>query len=559
MSIHAARALALTCALLIACGGDDGGSGSGFTSLTAATTTGATTTTDPTDTTGGSTSPTTSAGTSSGEPTTGDPSVCGDGSVGPDEQCDDGNMVDGDACTNTCTLAVCGDGVVGPGEACDDANDIDDDSCGNDCAAATCGDGKLQPLEDCDDGNADDTDACLSTCLAAACGDMAVQTGVEDCDDGNADDTDACVAGCKAAACGDGFVQAGVEACDDGNVSDADQCTSQCQAPTCEDQAKNGDETDVDCGGATCPKCQLEAACAAPSDCASGSCSGGLCKVATTCAAIKAGDPMAASGVYPIDPDGNGPKPAFDVRCEMAIDGGGWALVLNLDTSDGHVMWWANSKWTDGSTKGTAAAALTEDHVSQGWSDYTGAKDILLVVHEEGAVVGWKSFGKLTVDSMRSLVQGGDNVLIATPAKNSDIAGVWAGERLVRLSTALYANHCVQTGGQCTSGAAGSPDGDRIGSHEATPSDNVGGGLGNWHDMNYCCNANNGSGKVCNGQAYRTSSEAQAGWAMCYGGVGHFGTDTFAIASNTCGNGNCGQANWAQSSGMNYDYSIYLR
>ena len=154
-------------------------------------------------------------------------------------------------------------------------------------------------------------------------------------------------------------------------------------------------------------------------------------------------------------------------------------------------------------------------------------------------------------------VNGGDNVLIGTDKSNS-IGGVWAGERLVRISTALYANRCVTTGGSCTSGGAGSPDGDRIGSIQASPSDNVGGGLGNWHDMNYCCNGNY-AGKMCNGSAFRTASEAQSGWAPCYGGNGHFGTDTFAPAPNTCTNANCAVASWSQTNGLTYDYSLMLR
>lgn len=39
---------------------------------------------------------------------------------------------------------------------------------------------------------------------------------------------------------------------------------------TCTDGIKNGTETDVDCGGGTCPKCGVGRTCATPSDCQSG-------------------------------------------------------------------------------------------------------------------------------------------------------------------------------------------------------------------------------------------------------------------------------------------------
>jgi hypothetical protein len=51
-----------------------------------------------------------------------------------------------------------------------------------------------------------------------------------------------------------------------------------CQPPTCNDGVHNGDETDVDCGGATCPGCGVGQGCNVPSDCASGlTCDAGMC------------------------------------------------------------------------------------------------------------------------------------------------------------------------------------------------------------------------------------------------------------------------------------------
>ena len=40
--------------------------------------------------------------------------------------------------------------------------------------------------------------------------------------------------------------------------------------PTCTDKIKNGAETDMDCGGGTCPKCADTKKCSAPTDCNSG-------------------------------------------------------------------------------------------------------------------------------------------------------------------------------------------------------------------------------------------------------------------------------------------------
>lgn len=157
---------------------------------------------------------------------------CSDGLVNgaAGELCDDGNVVNSDACLDTCQPAWCGDGYLRTGvETCDDQNTNNTDACLNSCQIATCGDGVTRAgVESCDDGNAVQTDACTNTCQVAICGDGLLRSGVEQCDDGNAINADACVNTCENARCGDGFIRTGIEQCDDGGTTNGDGCSSSC-------------------------------------------------------------------------------------------------------------------------------------------------------------------------------------------------------------------------------------------------------------------------------------------------------------------------------------------
>lgn len=71
--------------------------------------------------------------------------------------------------------------------------------------------------------------------------------------------------------------------------SDNDCKSLSCQSGKCtavagsnpNDAKKNGDETDVDCGGSSAPGCEDGKACKVETDCKSGACASGLCKTAT--------------------------------------------------------------------------------------------------------------------------------------------------------------------------------------------------------------------------------------------------------------------------------------
>jgi hypothetical protein len=106
---------------------------------------------------------------------------------------------------------------------------------------------------------------------------------------------------------------------------------------SCEDKAMNGDETDVDCGGGTCPKCAAGKTCKLDADCRSGSCgSGGKCA-----------DPFAPTGT--VTNNGNIWKitaGATTLEVDQAVAGkitaftldGTNFLVIN-DASTGSVFW----------------------------------------------------------------------------------------------------------------------------------------------------------------------------------------------------------------------------
>ncbi len=332
------RRCGLVLAVMVAVGcGDSGDASTGLTAVplpmitedpgTAGGTTGA-------PTTGGETGTTEGSGESTVTPTTAPAPVCGDGTVDPGETCDDGaGNADDAACTASCQTAACGDGLVQAGvEGCDDGNREPGDGCSATCTSESCGNGEVEGREQCDDGNLDDADACLNLCTEASCGDGVVWAGMEACDDGNVEDGDACLGGCVAASCGDGVVWAGMEECD--APGEPLMCTATCKVPTCVDKELDGDESDVDCGGKTCPKCGLGQKCAVGDDCGSGSCAAGVCAPPVNCKQVLALNPAATSGKYSLDLDGAGPLTPFEAHCDMTTDGGGWTVFYATNGTD---------------------------------------------------------------------------------------------------------------------------------------------------------------------------------------------------------------------------------
>ncbi len=191
-----------------------------------------------------------------------------------------------------------------------------------DCQSSVC-DGAgyvkdvLDPTDPEDDGNPCTLEACMGTTTQH--GNLAAETPCEGaflCDGfGTCVEcltNDNCTSGicaaniCAPATCDDNVKNGGESDVDCGGPDcakcDPDRtcnvaldCKSEvcamsiCMPPTCSDGVKNGTETDKDCGGSDCPKCGTGASCKAGIDCTSGVCTESLCKAPTCNDGVKNG------------------------------------------------------------------------------------------------------------------------------------------------------------------------------------------------------------------------------------------------------------------------------
>ncbi|WP_409035623.1 DUF4215 domain-containing protein [Leptospira kanakyensis] len=82
---------------------------------------------------------------------TADCNLCGNGTKASYEACDDANLINGDGCSNTCSIE--------PFYVCSNTSPSSCNVCGN---------GTKVSYEACDDGNLQNGDGCSSSCMIEA-------------------------------------------------------------------------------------------------------------------------------------------------------------------------------------------------------------------------------------------------------------------------------------------------------------------------------------------------------------------------------------------------------
>ena len=370
--------------------------------------------------------------------------------------CDDGNPCTDDSCNsktgcqhannavgcddgNACTLGdQCTAGFCGPGGAlnCNDANPCTDDSCSTKLGCQHANNTAV-----CDDGT-----ACTvgDKCGAGKC----VSGAPSSCDDGNPCTTDVCdsIVGC--------LHTNNTAACDDGNgCTLGDTCASGvCKPGTapgdCDDGKSCTDDACVSTGASThsCTHTNKAGSCLVNGVCIDPSAGYLSCNQALTCTA------GAKSGVYTLDPDGPGGAAAFSAYCDMSQDGGGWTLVMNLNTDDATISTLNAGIWSASTEFGAFAQRWATDYKSLAAQSLTGTQLLLVIRNttdaEGAAVVGWRSWNLASSKNFNSFftVAMGDGTANATGGCNGGSSGAGHQQTAGVKSAGLAAPYDTFTG-----------------------------------------------------------------------------------------------------------------
>ena len=284
----------------------------------------------------------------------------------------------------------------GPGDASSDADAVavdsvhcqdqvkDVDETDVDCGGAAC--------PGCDTGKVCGVDG---DCASQKCNAQTKLCNAPACPDGikNGSETDIDCGGASCPKCADGK---GCKVAGDCANAVCLGSPLACQPASCNDNATNGTETDVDCGGSNCQPCALAKGCKANADCSSGVCTGNQCRCPTGMVFVAA----SSGGAYCID--------QYEITYEQyAVF---WTANPNFSL--------AECNWNSGTGKYTPSAAWPATDVKRpvhyvDWCDawaycaYSGKR---LCGKQGGGSVPYASFDDSSLSQWTNACTGGVNV-----------------------------------------------------------------------------------------------------------------------------------------------------
>jgi hypothetical protein len=346
-----------------------------------------------------------------------DDNICTDDSCDPNNGCQNSHNTafcdDGNACT---TNDQCGAGSCQPGGAldCDDENVCTVDTCNTDSGCQY-----TFNNEPCNDINACTTN---EFCNLGICGGGVAII----CDDGNLCTDDSCdqLNGCAYLA--NSVVCDDENLCTIGDVCSQKICSAGPDALDCDDSNECTDDSCIPASGCLHSPVANDTPCGNDAACINGTC---VPNVTFSCADILATDPLAVSGVYAVDPDGDGGQPEIQVFCDMIQDEGGWTMVMNINTADGHMALLPDQIWTVQNESGNFQNRWSNDYKSKAAISLSGTTLLVIVRNhnagEGGAIQGWRSWnldGQKTFQSFFDVNMGSSSAN-ATGGCNSGYSG----------------------------------------------------------------------------------------------------------------------------------------
>ncbi len=200
------------------------------------------------------------------------------------------------------------------------------------------------------------------SCVSTHCAD-----GVQD-----ADETDTDCGGATCAPCSDG------KKCLQGSDCVDRVCNGShlCAAPSCADGVRNGNETDVDCGGSVCPTCANGKQCQIGTDCTSGDCTTNVCTALCGNAVRESGEQCDDGNITNLD--------GCSATCQFEQDQrmNGLTMQFGIDSFcspnafGGAVTSFAQSTFQTAMTSSVSSGATSIELEFLGLTDLTGTSQV---------------------------------------------------------------------------------------------------------------------------------------------------------------------------------------